>query len=525
MFGFVVLLYLTVCLLLSLVLLCRRRYSSIPVVMVVVLALTLMWYLWSPIHFGPISILKSTDRPTINGQELRNWGDTVSCTPTTLLTPQDITEISVAVATAKKLRVVGGGHSWTPLVCSEDTVLTLPCGVPVIRANNATFDAGCSIAAAQQYLMQEEKQLYGYGSIQVQTLAGAFMTALHGVQARSFAADVLEIQAVLANGTVLTTNDIYMWQGSMGMLGVVVRMTFNIYSSKNVQIEERAATIEEVLAAMDNNKFFGMDAKTIWGNTEDVYNLRTFSDPIDKKISLSHPITVESFLHDNIMLPVLLTLSRVVYLLPLASWYYPTYHSKRDDITNAWYRYPEFGFKSAAYSIPLEKCEAAIQEIRQVAKGQLVTVELRFLKDAPGCLSWVQTQSCILDTSFIDASVSNFDRRVQDYHERVEQIVESNNGNPHWGKYYASPYSMLNLPCMDEFKSLRKSLDPSDKFVNAFTEAILTGTSGHYFPSAIQERAYVYRWLQLFAVLVVLFLYVWPSNSQKRVPRFLATQY
>ena len=89
------------------------------------------------------------------------------------------------------------------------------------------------------------------------------MTALHGVQNQSFASDVLKIEAVLANGTLIETQNIDMWQGSMGMLGVVVRMTFNVYPSKSVKVVERSASLSEVLSTMGTGGLLGMDAKTI----------------------------------------------------------------------------------------------------------------------------------------------------------------------------------------------------------------------------------------------------------------------
>ena len=520
MFIFVILFYFISTLILSTVLLCKHQYRRLFMLTLLVLFLTLFWYLWSPVHFGPVSVLKSEDRPAINQDEVRNWGDTVACTPRTIYKPDTIPDIQHIVNEADNVRVVGGGHSWTPLICSNEVVMSLSCNFLLKNnASTATFDAGCSIMQAQEYLMKYDKQLHGYGSIQVQTLAGAFMTALHGVQPLSFASDVLELQAVLANGTLLTTRNIDMWQGSMGMLGIVVRMTFNIYPSKSVKVEERSVSLTEVLSVMGKEGLVGMDAKTIWGNTEDVYNLRLFSEPMEEKISLTHPITFDSFLHDNILLPTLLTLSRIVYLLPVARWYYPTYLVNREFITNAWYRYPEFGFKSAAYAIPIEKCSQALLDIRQVAAGHLVTVELRYLESAPGCLSWVQTPSCIVDTSYIDASVTNFDQQVVSYHQEVEKLVSSYGGNPHWGKYYASPYAMLNMPCMAKFKNFRAEVDPSNKFLNTFTRAVLSGERGTYFASAIQERAGLYRFVHLLVVVFILLLYLCPTN-QGRQARF-----
>jgi len=45
------------------------------------------------------------------------------------------------------------------VICSNDVVMTLSCGRPVINSGTAIFDAGCSIEEAQKYLMVHNKQL------------------------------------------------------------------------------------------------------------------------------------------------------------------------------------------------------------------------------------------------------------------------------------------------------------------------------------------------------------------------------
>lgn len=525
MLFFAILVYLLWCLLFSSVLLCSQRYSRIPCVMFAVLLPTLTWFVYSPVHRGRISLMKSEDRTSIDSGRIRNWADTVLCSPENILYPTSASELSDIVSAAKHVRVVAGGHSWSPLICSNDTVISLDkwCNTPTFHEDSTvTFDAGCSIQKAHTWLLEKERQLHGYGAIQHQTLAGGFMTALHGSQFSNFASHVEELEAVLANGTLLTVkDDIDVWRGSMGLLGIVTKMKFKTYPSKSVLVIEQSATLRETLDIMNNDSLVGADAKTIWGATRDVYHVRTFSEPKQEKITLRHDLTFEAYLHDNVFMPSLILGSSVLRHLPIAQWYYPDYVSYRKSIMDAWYTYPEFGFKNAAYSIPYEKCYEAISKIRQLAKPYLVTVELRRLVHAPGMLTWVTSPSCIFDVSFVDAQKgTRFDDMMFAFHIKVEKVIQEYNGAAHWGKYYASDYSNLNIPGLESFKIVRESYDPHGKFLNAFTSEIMLNRpmKNRYPPSAIQSRSLAWRFTFYFAVVLIFLLWVWPKQNQKKGP-------
>lgn len=525
MWGFSILIFLAACLFANSVLLCRKIWKRVPVACAIISIPTLMWYLHSPVHRGPPSIMKSVDRASINNNEVRNWADTVYCTPKYILKPRTINECAQIVKNADNIRVVGGGHSWSPLICTNDTIISLEemCGeLEWHNDSTVTFDAGCFIQDAQLKLLKDHKQLHGYGAIQHQTLAGGFMTALHGAQFQNFASNVVEIDAVLANGTrIHVKDDIDTWRGSMGLLGIVSKMRIKVYPSKSVLVTESSVTLEEAMLAMNDDTLEAMDVKTIWGTTKDVYHLRTFSAVVEEPITLKHEQQIEAFLHDNVFMPALLVGSRVLRHLPIAQLYYPTFYQHRESIMDAWYTYPEFGFKNAAYSIPLPKCLDTVKLIRSVAKPYLVTVEFRKLLYAPGLLTWVTEPSCVIDVSFVDAQIFQFDAKMRKFHMDIETIVEHKGGAAHWGKFYASEYSKLNIPGLQNFTVIRSIYDPNGKFLNPMTSEIMMGTTmqERYTASAIEMRAGTWRIALLIGVITILFLSCWPkmSKRQKRV--------
>lgn len=479
------------------------------------IAIYVSWFLHSPVHRGPPSILKSTERAY---ESYRNWADTESCSPN-LIHVQNSSHLEQVVATYDKIRVAGGGHSWAPFVCSE-TVLRLSYCEMIMIGHDISADGGCKIEDVQAYLSARGRQLHGYGSIQEQTLAGGLMTALHGAQFHSFASHMISGSAVLANGTRVQADPHY-WAYSMGMLGVLDRVRLKTYPLQSVQVEERFVSLGGINNVLFNTSMMAFTVKTMWGTSRDIYHLRAFSHPESTTQVFKTPAyDWDAFLHDNIVLPALVLGSHYLRWIPVISMYYGE-QDKRMPLLEAWYRYPEYGFRSSEYSVPIGKCVEVVRALRPIAKPHIITLEVRKLFADPKCLSWVQEDSCLIDTSFTDASLRNFDAHVDRYHRAVERIIAAHGGRPHWGKWYASPLHNISTPCKEDFLQMRQEMDPTNKFVNAYTWEWISGTHAptRRRPSAIQERAWKYRTFYLLGLIAVLGQWIWwciPNTGRKK---------
>ena len=480
----------------------RRSPSFIAALWIVLYA---SWYIYSPVHRGPISILKSSERAE---ESYRNWADTEVCAPD-VIHVQNLSHLVHTVQSHDKIRVAGGGHSWAPFVCSE-TVLRLAYCDMSMNGTDLWADAGCKIEQVQTYLSARGRQLHGYGSIQEQTLAGGLMTSLHGAQFQSFASQMVTGSAVLANGSVVDANPYY-WTYSMGLLGVLHRVRLKTYPLQSVLVEERFIDLDDVDAVLHNTSIMAFTVKTMWGTSKDVYHLRAFSQPEPTNVEFRTPeYAWDAFLHDNIILPALLLGSHYLRWIPVISMYYGE-QTKRMPLLEAWYRYPEYGFRSSEYSVPLASCTQVARLMRVIARPYAVTMEVRKLEADGACLSWAREDVCLLDTSFTDASLLAFDAHVETYHRLVEYWVSAYGGRPHWGKWYASPLGNVSTPCKDEFLRLREELDPGDKFVNDYTREWISGVPAERRrrASAIQERAWVWRLAYVWSILVVIGQWVW----------------
>jgi L-gulono-1,4-lactone dehydrogenase len=148
------------------------------------------------------------------GETWRNWAGNQSARPRRMATPRSADEVADevrrAAADGLTVRMVGTGHSFTP-VAVTDGVLLRPGALTRIRSVDAaaglvTAEAGCPLRVLNAELLARGLSLANMGDIQVQTVAGAIQTGTHGTgrDIGGMAAQVADLELVLADGTIVT---------------------------------------------------------------------------------------------------------------------------------------------------------------------------------------------------------------------------------------------------------------------------------------------------------------------------------
>jgi len=174
-----------------------------------------------------------------NGRAMRwrNWSDSVRGAPRTIFTPRSLDELAQMMGRyhreGRHVRVVGDGHSFTPLAQSDDVLLSLDNmqGVEAVdsEAGTARVQAGTRLKLLGDELLKRGLAQENLGDIDVQSIAGAISTGTHGTGARfgSIATQVVGLTLVTASGQVIECSaeqrpDIFKAaQVSLGALGVI----------------------------------------------------------------------------------------------------------------------------------------------------------------------------------------------------------------------------------------------------------------------------------------------------------------
>jgi L-gulono-1,4-lactone dehydrogenase len=180
-----------------------------------------------------------------------------------------------AASAGLAVRVVGAGHSFTPLVCTDGYLVDLRDYGRVLsldkEAGRVTVEAGITLATLNTELAQFGLALPNLGDIAYQSVAGAISTATHGTGLRfgNLATQVVGMRLVSGDGSVVVVDADHdadlldIAPVGLGALGVVSTVTLQCVPAFNLHAVEQAELVDDVLerwedeiAGNDHFEFF-----------------------------------------------------------------------------------------------------------------------------------------------------------------------------------------------------------------------------------------------------------------------------
>jgi FAD-linked oxidoreductase len=192
-----------------------------------------------------------------------NWSGSVAATPSQLVRPRTEDELAAIVRSARKVRVVGAGHSFVPL-CATDGVLLdlseLESSLDVAPDRKTVWaPAGWSLRKLTKTLWDLGLSLINQGDVNPQSLAGAISTGTHGTGAEigSLATTAHAFRIVQAGGEVIecSTNqhpELFEAQRlSLGLFGVVTRIQIDVLPAYHLEERIEKVGLDEAMARFD----------------------------------------------------------------------------------------------------------------------------------------------------------------------------------------------------------------------------------------------------------------------------------
>ena len=190
----------------------------------------------------------------------KNWSGGQSATPEIRLAPASEAELSEIVKTSvTPIRAVGAGHSFSPLVPTQGTLLSLDRLNGLIghdpERQRATLRAGTRLGAMGDLLAAKNLALANMPDINKQTIAGAISTATHGTGADigSLSSFVTAMRLTTASGDALDCDEtsnpdlLSAARVSLGALGIVTQTTLQARALYKLKRRTWTAPVEEML--------------------------------------------------------------------------------------------------------------------------------------------------------------------------------------------------------------------------------------------------------------------------------------
>jgi len=416
----------------------------------------------------------------------KNWSGNQQCYPSTRLAPGNINELqSLIRATSNRIRAVGAGHSFSPLVPTEDTLLSIRrlSGLKQVDTQNrtATLFSGTLLSEVGPILAENDQALFNMPDIDQQTLSGAICTATHGTGRTlgSLSSYVESLELITASGELVfcsetVNHDLFKAaQVSLGALGVITSITMK--NSEPFKLERKAEWVEfeqitaqaEQLSKTNRNfeffyfPFTGMALTDTLNITEAHPNKE---EEIDGNSGIMDLKSARDYLSWSNTLRELIVGS---YLKSVKTHIsidhsYAIYASDRN-----------VRFNEMEYHLPAEQAMTALKEVRSVIESQFPEVffpiECRFIQSEDAWLSPFYKRETISI-----AIHRYFEEDYQPMFDAIEPVLQKYNGRPHWGKVNSFSHSQFKdaYPKWQDFQNVRDHYDPKGKFLNPYLKNI-----------------------------------------------------
>lgn len=432
------------------------------------------------LSLAPIRALAETARAFT----WRNWGDNLYAEPENITAPESEDAIArLLESTRGEVRPIGSGHSWSGLVPTDGTMITLDGLMGVISHDPETLQAevwaGTKLFLLGPMLEQVGQAVMNMSDINYQSLGGAIATSTHGTGRTlgSMSSYVKGLRLLTPGGEIIdcdeNANPELLRAGitSLGSLGVITRMRFQNQETHRLHQQEWLTDTDSALEqvedlARDNQQFelFPLpncnrtivvltneaDADAADHIEDDPYAVNQLRDAFDGTRWIPG---IRDLVYDN--------------LLDLA---YGDPKHRIGPSYNVLAHPRVVRFAEMEYTVPAEKGVNCLRDvlaaIREKAPQVGFPLEYRYVKGDDSLLGmFSERDGCSISVhQFMD------DPGWEAYLAAIEPVFHQYEGRPHWGKWHSLKAKQLQAlyPRWDEFHSIRRELDPRGRMLNPY---------------------------------------------------------
>lgn len=407
--------------------------------------------------------------------------------------------VEEASSKGQKVRVVGTGHSWTDLVCTDGYLISLDKLNRVISVDKenyqATVQAGIKVHDLNDELDRYGLSLTNMGTISRQSIAGATSTGTHGtgIKYRNMSTFIVALELITADGGIVRVtkgDEIFdAARLSLGAFGIVTQMTLQCEPAFGVHTKEELmpfTTVTEKLEEYVNTT----DHLHVMDFPHTGYSYLMFMNRIRTPFEKSE---LEKLIHkkkSQLLRGTLLALITTSNVFP----------SSTKKLTKAAIK-PEFVYREATgkgYKMLNFEMEILFKYYEMeyaIKKGHIVDVLKRHRKmievndlsiNMPITLRFVKGDDLWLsptykqDSCYFSLTMGGSGRlaeRHEEYFRLGEKIFIEYKGRPHWGKHFYMDLDYIKplYPKYDDFRRLRDQLDPRRMFCNEYLDRLFPG--------------------------------------------------
>lgn len=418
-----------------------------------------------------------------------NWSGSVKSTPLEIVKPRSIDELARLIGeygrSGRHVRVAGAGHSFTPLVQTNDILISLDDIQGIDSVDNerstATVFGGTRLKQLSEQLLEHGLAQENLGDVDIQSIAGAISTGTHGTGIRfgSLSTQVVGITLITASGEVLECSEeqdaevFKAAQVSLGSLGVIARVKLRVVPAKRLHYVGTRSKLSECLANLDKYRQENSHFEFYWFPYTDVVQTKCINETdVEGKGGNLWGEFNKVVLENG----VFWLLSEACRLVPSLCKSVANIEGQGiANVDETDYSHRLFAtlrvvrFNEVEYNIPMEHTTEVITAIQQCIN------EKQFKVHFPIEARFVHADDIWLSPAYQRASTYiavHMYRGMpyREYFHAIEEIFKRYLGRPHWGKMHTRTAAELAelYPHWDDFRRVRAELDPQGIFLNDY---------------------------------------------------------
>ncbi len=427
----------------------------------------------------------------------RNWAGTATAQPQAFFTPQSEPEIVAilqrAAQAGRRVKVVGAGHSWSDIACTDGYLLQLDALAQVRRVDlqrqEITVQAGIRLHALISAMHRHGMTLPVIGSVTQQSIAGAIATGTHG-SAPGFgnlASRVVGMRLVLASGEVLPINrheNAHLLPAArvhLGALGVISEVTLATVPAFRLHEEMSTLPLSQVLSDLPRIVESAPYVKLWWlPHVDDVLLSRCWPTMETATASRIAWWIDEQIVNRHVFASVLRWSARYRTQIPrvnrlVAAAYFRPRQRRGQNTAILPVPMPPV-HEETEFALPREQAAAALGALRDLIAERRLHInfpaELRFVAADDGWLSPMSGRDSACLGAYIGPDMPS---ESEQYFSAFADCMRRFQARPHWGKQFnlGAGYLRTVYPDFERFLTLRQALDPQRRFHNAFLQRVL----------------------------------------------------
>ena len=436
----------------------------------------------------------------MNDQNIwKSWNENIQHSYKNLHTVTTEEEIQGLVATSEKIKIFGNKQSSADISAGVDTLIDMRSYNQIVHIDTArksiTVQTGMRLSALLETIEEMDWCIPCLPDINTITVGGALATGTHGTSGFILSQYMVNCRLVLADGSIKSIqrgdDALDAVRVSMGLLGVLTEVTFQCEDNYTLHVKEAPQKdhlwVSEIATNLKKFDFL----RILWlPHTGSGYVITGDKiDPekqVDVKMGpryLKHRRKVSKWLYNYSHLYPWTTAiaNKILYRL--------FFSSKKEHKGSL---YQSTVTKSRGSTLELAEWTVALDKFPQLfkeLKTELdswdnkafvhIPMDVRFIYKDTSWLSYAfgrdtVTMGCVSRNAATAESYKAF--------ETVERIFLKYGGRPHWGKRFRAKDEQLSklYPKWEDFKALRAQMDPTNKFLNAYTTKLLNEKPFNY---------------------------------------------